>query len=55
MDNDLDKILFKTIDIEKNLLIKQYNNKLNETNYILNIIIIIIQIIINNILAYLLF
>ena len=55
VDNDLDKILFKTTDIEKNLLIKQYNNKLNETNYILNIIIIIIQIIINNILAYLLF
>ena len=36
MDNDLDKILFKTTDIEKNLLIKQYTNKLNETNYILN-------------------
>ena len=31
-----DKIKFKTIDIEKPLLISQYNNKLDETNYILN-------------------
>ena len=33
--NSIDKIQFKTIDMEKPLLISQYNNKLNETNYIL--------------------
>ena len=32
----IDKILFKTKDMEKPLLISQYNNKLKETNYILN-------------------
>ena len=34
--DSIDKILFKTIEIEKPLLISQYNNKLDETNYILN-------------------
>ena len=34
--NSLDKILFKTLNMEKPLLISQYNNKLDETNYILN-------------------
>ena len=33
--NTIDKIQFKTIEMEKPLLISQYNNKLNETNYIL--------------------
>ena len=33
--NSIDKIQFKTIDMKKPLLISQYNNKLNETNYIL--------------------
>ena len=32
----LNKILFKTLNMEKPLLISQYNNKLDETNYILN-------------------
>ena len=32
----LNKILFKTLNIEKPLFISQYNNKLDETNYILN-------------------
>ena len=31
----LNKILFKTLNMEKPLLISQYNNKLDETNYIL--------------------
>ena len=34
--NCFDKILFKTSDLGKPLLISQYNNRLNETNYILN-------------------
>ena len=34
--NSIDRILFKTKDFGKPLLINQYNKKLNETNYILN-------------------
>ena len=33
--DSIDKILFKTIEIEKPLLFSQYNSNLNETNYIL--------------------
>ena len=34
--NEFDKILFKTSNMTKPILIRQYNSKLDETNYILN-------------------
>ena len=34
--NEFDKILFKTSNMKKPVLIRQYNSKLDEKNYILN-------------------